>query len=83
MSFAISYSVNMAGLSKETVAKFFEPPRKNTIAARAYKGLADAHVAPKRNNLRNTFIRQMCVSIDTVELFEGLHAHVCVTFMFL
>ena len=41
-----------AGLSKDTVARFFEPPRKNTIAARAYKGLVDARVAPKRNNAR-------------------------------
>jgi hypothetical protein len=52
MSLAISYSVYMAGLSKDTVARYFEPPRKNTTAARAYKGLVDARVAPKRNNAR-------------------------------
>ena len=41
-----------AGLSRNTVAKVFKPPRKNTIAGRTYNGAVDARVQPKKNSAR-------------------------------
>ena len=59
------------GLSKHTVARLMEPPRRGTIAGKRYQGLVKARVPGKRNAYREDHPDQHYLLILLELLIEG------------